>query len=205
MYSYVWYVQLNSTYLLIYLPVLFDKIASAHFISKIFQRMKWPAQGTRTVPIGTLPPRISDVAKKIQISQYNLVMPDLGPAPVLVVETVVVVTERSVQHQSFFRSARHLAHCQATCRRIGARNYLAAYKWHSGVTVDNNTDNDNHDNVYGAVVMTEVIARVHQVDLMNVDWAPGGRQPSDQANWLGLWVYQKLAAIIYIHHRRYYY
>jgi len=105
--------------------VLFDKIASAHFISKIFQRRKWPAQGT----IGTLlPPRISDVAKKIQISQYNLVMPDLGPAPVLVVETVVVVTERSVQHQSFFRSARHLAHCQATCRRIGARNYLAAYK-----------------------------------------------------------------------------
>jgi len=143
--------------------------------------------------------------QKIQISQYNLVIPDLGPAPVLVVETVVMVTERSVQHQSFFRSARHLAHYQATCRRIGARNYLAAYKWHSGVTVDNNTDNDNHDNVYGAVVMTEVIARVHPVDLMNVDWAPGGRQPSDQANWLGPWVCRKLAATVHIHHRHCYY
>jgi len=30
--------------------------------------------------------------------------------------------------------------------------------------------------------MTKVIARVHPVHLMNVDWAPGGRQPSDQAN-----------------------
>ena len=27
--------------------------------------------------------------------------------------------------------------------------------------------------------MTEVIARVHPVHLMNVDWAPGGRQPPD--------------------------
>jgi len=33
--------------------------------------------------------------------------------------------------------------------------------------------------------MTKVIARVHPVHLMNVDWAPGGRQPSDQANRLG--------------------
>jgi len=24
---------------------------------------------------------------------------------------------------------------------------------------------------------------------MNADWAPGGRQPSDQTNWLWLWVY----------------
>ena len=29
---------------------------------------------------------------------------------------------------------------------------------------------------YGAVIMTKVIARVHPVHLMNVDWAPGGRQ-----------------------------
>ena len=34
---------------------------------------------------------------------------------------------------------------------------------------------------------------------MNVDWAPGDRQPSDQASRLGLWVRRKLAAIIYIH------
>jgi len=41
------------------------------------------------------------------------------------------------------------------------------------------------DNVYGAVLMTMVTARVHPVHLMNADWAPGGRQPSDQANQLG--------------------
>ena len=29
------------------------------------------------------------------------------------------------------------------------------------------------------------IARVHSVHLINADWAQGGRQPSDQANWLG--------------------
>ena len=45
-------------------------------------------------------------------------------------------------------------------------------------------------NVYGAVLMTVVTARVHPVHLMNADWAPGGRQPSDQANRLGLWVRQ---------------
>jgi len=33
--------------------------------------------------------------------------------------------------------------------------------------IDNN--NNSHDNVYGAVVMTKVIARVHAVHLMNVD------------------------------------
>ena len=39
--------------------------------------------------------------------------------------------------------------------------------------------------------MTKVIARIYPVHLMNVDWAPGGRQPSDQANRLGLWVGRK--------------
>jgi len=29
--------------------------------------------------------------------------------------------------------------------------------------------NNSHDNVYGAVIMTEVIARVHLVHLMNAD------------------------------------
>ena len=53
--------------------------------------------------------------------------------------------------------------------------------------------------------MTKVIARVHPVHLMNVDWAPGGRQPSDQANWLRLSVRRKLAATIHIHHRYCYY
>jgi len=44
---------------------------------------------------------------------------------------------------------------------------------------------------YDAVIMNKVIARVHPVHLMNVDWAPGGRQPSDQANRLGLWLHRK--------------
>ena len=33
-----------------------------------------------------------------------------------------------------------------------------------------------------------VIARVNLVYFMNADWAPGGRQPSDQTNRFGLWV-----------------
>jgi len=33
---------------------------------------------------------------------------------------------------------------------------------------NNNNNNNNHDNVYGAVIMTKVIARVHPVHLMNV-------------------------------------
>ena len=32
-----------------------------------------------------------------------------------------------------------------------------------------NNNNNSHDNVYGAVVMAKVIARVHPVHLMNVD------------------------------------
>jgi len=76
-------------------------------------------------------------------------------------------------------------------------------------TICNNTNNhdnnNNYQNVYGAIIMTTVIARVHPVHLMNVDWAPDGHQPSDQANWLGLWVRRKLAATIHIHHRHCYY
>jgi len=34
---------------------------------------------------------------------------------------------------------------------------------------NNNNNNNSHDNVYGAVIMTKVIARVHPVHLMNVD------------------------------------
>jgi len=34
---------------------------------------------------------------------------------------------------------------------------------------NNNSNNSNHDNVYGAIIMTKVIARVHLAHLMNVD------------------------------------
>ena len=54
------------------------------------------------------------------------------------------------------------------------------------MVLNNNNNNNSHENVYGAVSMTKVIARVHPVHLMNVDRAPGGRQPSDQASRLGL-------------------
>jgi len=47
---------------------------------------------------------------------------------------------------------------------------------------NSNINNNNHDNVYGAIIVTEVIARVHPVHLINADQAPGGRQPSDQAS-----------------------
>ena len=66
-------------------------------------------------------------------------------------------------------------------------------------------NNNKQDNVYGSIIIAIVIARVHPVHLMNVDWAPGGRQPLDQANRLGLWVRRKLSATIHIHHRRSYY
>jgi len=63
----------------------------------------------------------------------------------------------------------------------------------------NNNNSNSHDNVYGAVIMTKVIARVHLVHLMNVDWAPGGHQPSDQASRLGMWVRQiQMDFFIYI-------
>ena len=39
------------------------------------------------------------------------------------------------------------------------------------------------------------IAIFHLVHLMNADWAPGGRQPSDQANRLGLWVHRPWAQL----------
>ena len=61
-----------------------------------------------------------------------------------------------------------------------------------------NNNNNNYDGVYDAIIMTKVIVRVHPVHLMNADWAPGGRQHSDQANRLGLWVRWKLAATIHI-------
>ena len=37
------------------------------------------------------------------------------------------------------------------------------------IIILNNNNNNSRDNVYGAVIMTKVITRVHPVHLMNVD------------------------------------
>jgi len=56
-----------------------------------------------------------------------------------------------------------------------------------------------NETVYGAVIMTIAFARVHPVSLTNADLASGGRQPSDQANWLGLQVCLS-AVVVHIRH-----
>ena len=66
---------------------------------------------------------------------------------------------------------------------VSAVFLLVAVCTENDTSVDNN---NSHYNVYGVVIMTKVIARVHPVHLMNVDLAPGGHQPSDQASRLGL-------------------
>jgi len=63
---------------------------------------------------------------------------------------------------------------------------LNAMRIEKGIT-NNNNNNNSSDDVCGAVIVTKVIARVHPVHLMNAHRAPGGRQPSDPANRLGLW------------------
>jgi len=37
------------------------------------------------------------------------------------------------------------------------------------MSIPNDDDNNNYDNVYAAIIMTKVIARVYPVHLMNVD------------------------------------
>ena len=94
------------------------------------------------------------------------------------------------------------------CRSVCLSVCPAAQHRHVGWSTAPSSEhllNNSHDNVYGAVIMTKVIARVHPVHLMNADWAPGDRQPSDQASRFGLPVRRKLAAIIHIHHRHCYY
>ena len=45
----------------------------------------------------------------------------------------------------------------------------AAWSWSCTWHESNSSNNNNYDNVYGAIIMTKVIARVHPVHLMNVD------------------------------------
>ena len=51
---------------------------------------------------------------------------------------------------------------------------------------DDDDNNNNHDSVYGAVIMTKVIARVHPVHLMNVDWGQVAANPQTKPINLGL-------------------
>jgi len=59
-------------------------------------------------------------------------------------------------------------------------------------------NNNNHDNVYGAII----IGRVHPVHLMNVNWVPVAAHPQTKRNDFGLCVHWKLAATIHIYHWR---
>ena len=53
----------------------------------------------------------------------------------------------------------------------------------------NNSNNNNTKTIFMVLSSwRSAIARVHPVHMMNADSAPGGRQPSDQVNRLGLWV-----------------
>jgi len=48
-----------------------------------------------------------------------------------------------------------------------------------------NNNNSTHANVYGAVIVIKATAKVHPVNLMNADWAPGWLPTPDQADRLG--------------------
>jgi len=85
---------------------------------------------------------------------------------------------------SVYCSSRETALTQPSCRQLGCSStglqhgtqqqmHAVPFLQPGGVAEhrlnNNNNDNYNHDNVYGAVIMTKVIARVHPVHLMNVD------------------------------------
>ena len=73
-------------------------------------------------------------------------------------------------------------------RGTDERQYLFSHTtiFTSVTGISNYNNNNNYNNVYGAIIMTKVIARVYMVYLMNVDCAPGDHQPSGQASQLGL-------------------
>ena len=60
------------------------------------------------------------------------------------------------------------------CRILNIAHHFVSsvYRAEGGsvaLVAGNNNNNNSHDNVYGAVIMTKVIARVLPVHLMNVD------------------------------------
>ena len=58
---------------------------------------------------------------------------------------------------------------QRVTRQVSSLTILGVEMQVVEVDNKNNNNNNSHDNVYGAVIMTKVIARVHPVHLMNVD------------------------------------
>jgi len=70
------------------------------------------------------------------------------------------------------------------------------------VCYNNNNNNNNRDDIYGAVIMAKPLREFTRFIWWMKTQRRGGRQPSDQANRLGLWVRQKqMAATVHIHHR----
>ena len=56
---------------------------------------------------------------------------------------------------------------------------------HDLTTASNNNNNNNQDNIYSAVIMTEVIARVHSVHLVNVEQRQAATDPQTKPPDLG--------------------
>jgi len=68
---------------------------------------------------------------------------------------------------------------------------------------NNNNNNNNQDDIYGAVNMAQPLREFTRFIWWMQTQRRGGRQPSDQANRLGLRVRQKeMAATVHIHHRQ---
>ena len=46
-----------------------------------------------------------------------------------------------------------------------------------------NNSNNNHDDIYSAAIMTEVIARVHSVHMVNVEQRQAAADPQTKLTW----------------------
>jgi len=114
----------------------------------------------------------------------GLCVPVLG-TPVSLAETAELIEMPFGRKQTGAGRRDHAL--DAWCTWVVAGRYNNNNNNNSGSSSSsNNNNNNNYDNVYGAIIMTKVIARVHPVQLMNAACAPCGRQPSDQANRLGM-------------------
>jgi len=89
-------------------------------------------------------------------------------------------------------------------RRLLARRALTrlnVYRWGK---VNNNNNNNNQDDIYDAVIMAQPLREFTRFIWWMQTQRRGGRQPTDQANRLGLRVRQKeMAATVHIHHRHF--